>query len=103
MMKSLVNTASELSGDRSVKEACEARFIYQMDINTYEHRIQQRDQVIEEQQAQLEEKDNLLEEKDNLLEQKDNLLEEKDNLLEQSAAENDELKRKLKEYEEKYK
>ena len=80
MMKSLVNTASELSGDRSVKEACEARFIYQMDINTYEHRIQQRDQVIEEQQAQLE---------------------QKDNLLEQSATEIDELKRKLKEYEEK--
>ena len=68
MMKSLVNTASELSGDRSVKEACEACFIYQMDINTYEHRIQQ-----------------------------------KDNLLEQSATEIDELERKLKEYEEKYK
>ena len=82
MMKSLVNTASELSGDRSVKEACEARFIYQIDINTYEHRIQQRDQVIEEQQAQLE---------------------QKDILLEQSATEIDELKRKLKEYEEKYK
>ena len=102
-MKSLVNTASELSGDRSVKEACEARFIYQMDINTYEHRIQQRDQVIEEQQGTIEEQRGQLQQKDELLEQKDELLEQKDNLLEQSATEIDELKRKLKEYEEKYK
>ena len=83
IMKSFVNTASKLSGDTGVKEACQARSMYQLDINTYEHRLQKKDKIIEEQNEQIQEQKVQLEEKDNQLEEKDNQLEEKDNLIEE--------------------
>lgn len=73
-MKSLVNTASKLSGDRAVKEACEARSLYTLEKNTYENMLKKRDEMIKEQKGQLEIQLGQLEMQKTQLEQKDMLL-----------------------------
>ena len=112
-MESLVNTASRLSGDRSVQETCEARIMHRLDINTMEHRIQERDltidtylhrlqkkeEMIESYEQDMLKKDELIVEQDSLLKEKDNLLEEKTSLLRQKEDELRQLKLKLAQYE----
>ena len=68
-MKSFVNTASKLSGDTGVKEACQARSMYQLDINTYEHRLQKKDKIIEEQNEQIQEQNEQIQEQKEQIEE----------------------------------
>ena len=75
-MKSLVNTASKLSGDTGVKEACQARSMYQLDINTYEHRLQKKDKIIEEQNEQIQEQNEQIQEQNEQIQEQKEQIEE---------------------------
>ena len=89
-MKSFVNTASKLSGDTGVKEACQARSMYQLDINTYEHRLQKKDKIIEEQNEQIQEQKVQLEEKDKKYIEEKRLKEQEEQLLLEAKLQEDE-------------
>ena len=75
-MKSFVNTASKLSGDTGVKEACQARSMYQLDINTYEHRLQKKDKIIEEQNEQIQEQNEQIQEQNEQIQEQKEQIEE---------------------------
>ena len=75
-MKSLVNTACKLSDNKEIKEACHARSIYQLDINTYEHRIQKMDKIIDEKEDKIKEQRGILEEQRGRIEEQRGRIEE---------------------------
>ena len=105
-MESLVNTASRLSGDRSVQEACEARIMHRLDINTLEHRIQERDLTIDTYLHRLQKKEEMIEsyeqdmlKKDRMIEEQNSLMKELGGRLEQKEEKLQELRRRLAQYE----
>ena len=119
-MESLVNTASRLSGDRSVQETCEARIMHRLDINTMEHRIQERDLTIDTYLHRLQKKEEMIEsieqdmlkkdemiesyeqdmlKKDRMIEEQNSLMKELGGRLEQKEEKLQELRRRLAQYE----
>ncbi|MGN0402209.1 MAG: PD-(D/E)XK nuclease family transposase, partial [Acetatifactor sp.] len=100
-MESLINTASRLSGDRSVQEACEARIMHRLDINTYEHRIQEKDLTINTYEHRIQEKDltintykHRLQKKEEMIESYEQDMQRKDEIIgtyEQDILKKDEM------------
>ena len=98
-MESLVNTASRLSVDRSVQEACESRIMHRLDINTLEHRIQERDLTIDTYLHRLQKKEEMIESLEQDMQKKDEIIESQTSMLAKKEDELQKLRQKLAQYE----